>query len=61
VIFGQDLAAGDDDRITRARLAIILHKLPSEIDAMPITDYADLWDVYIADNELRTRELKLGQ
>jgi hypothetical protein len=60
-MFEEPLAAGDDDRITRAKLAIILHKLPTEIDAMPITDYADVWDVYIADEQLRRRALKLGQ
>ena len=40
-------------RINRARLAINLHKLPSEIDTMTIDDFDDLLSVMVADNAKR--------
>lgn len=39
-------------RINRARLAIKLHKLPGELDEMPLTDMADLVEVMKADEKL---------
>lgn len=48
----------DDDeieRINRARLALRLHCLPGEVDAMPAQDVWDLQAVLIDDDE-RARE-----
>lgn len=49
---------GEDEayRINRARLAVKLHKLPEELDAMPLTDYADLVEVMRMDDKLAEME-----
>ena len=46
------LEPGEARRITRARLARQLHKLPHEIDAAPMTDIHDLMEVWKMDDYL---------
>lgn len=46
------LFADEAYRINRARLAIKLHKLPGELDEMPLIDMADLVEVMKADEKL---------
>lgn len=53
------LTKDEAHRIDRARLALMLHKLPSEVDAMPFTDVADLIEVMSTDRKLE--ELKLAR
>ena len=48
VIFEDD----DEERIERAQLALLLHKLPSEIDEMPMRDASDVLAMYQANREL---------
>lgn len=48
VIFEGD----DEERIERAQLALLLHKLPSEIDAMPLRDMEDVLAMYNANREI---------
>jgi hypothetical protein len=50
------LDADEAYRINRARLAIKLHKLPHELDAMPLLDMADLVEVMKADDKLAELE-----
>lgn len=38
-------------RVNRVRIATRLHKLPSEIDAMPASDVDDLLEVWWADEQ----------
>lgn len=40
------------ERIDRAQLAIILHRPPEEIDAMPLRDRQDVLQIYNANREL---------
>lgn len=46
------LAKDQAERIDRARLALKLHKLPSELDAAPLEDIADLMVVMKTDDNL---------
>ena len=46
------LDPGEARRITRARLARRLHKLPHEIDNAPMTDIHDLMEVWRMDDYL---------
>lgn len=48
VLFEDD----DEDRIERAQLALLLHKLPHEIDDMPLRDAADVLAIYNANKEV---------
>lgn len=43
------LEADEIERVNRVRVGLILHKLPSEIDAMPEADYKDVLAVLKAD------------
>jgi hypothetical protein len=43
-------------RINRARLAILLHKTPHEIDATPVQDLEDLIAVKHMDDEINARK-----
>jgi hypothetical protein len=39
------------ERVNRVRLALLLHKTPAEIDALPEADYNDLMQVIWADSQ----------
>jgi hypothetical protein len=41
-------------RVRRARIAIILHKTPAEVDEMDAVDANDVLQVYMADNTYDT-------
>lgn len=43
----------EEERIERAQLALLLHKLPSEIDAMPLRDVEDVLAIYNANQEIQ--------
>lgn len=45
-------------RASRARLALLLHKLPSEIDDAPAADIYDLIAIHNANQEAEQRALK---
>lgn len=47
---------GEPERINRARLAMLLHKLPSEIDAEPYENIVDI--LAVQDGEAQARQLK---
>jgi hypothetical protein len=46
------LSTDEAYRINRARLAVKLHKLPGELDEMPLKDFADLVEVMRMDDTL---------
>ena len=48
-----ELDADEAYRINRARLALLLHKDPAEIDKINVQDIHDLITVHEADQELR--------
>lgn len=48
-------------RLNRVRIAERLHKLPSEIDLMPLTDVHDLMEVWRADSEIEKMQERRKQ
>lgn len=54
----KNMNSGHVVRVERARMALLLHKLPSEIDAMPWQDYSDLIAVLEADDKLAKAKVK---
>lgn len=54
----------DDDeieRIERARLALLLHKLPSEIDEMPLADAEDVLAINNANRQIDMILMRRGR
>ncbi len=47
-------------RINRARLALLLHKTPREIDAEPPRDIEDIIAIQQLDDELAARRARTG-
>ena len=44
---------GETQRINRQRLALLLHRLPAEIDTMSLADYQDMLGVLDGDQDVR--------
>jgi hypothetical protein len=46
------------DRIQRAQIAMLLHKLPSEIDGMPLSDFDDVLELHNANLHIEALKTK---
>jgi hypothetical protein len=46
------------ERINRAQVALLLHKFPSEVDAQPYRDIADVMAIHNANDQIQADKAK---